>query len=200
MPKASREFTDEEKLEIIAKARQTTIAQAAKEYDVKEWIIRYWMYRTKLGKTGAVSSNESESGNGAAAVDFNSFTDEEKQEILRRAEKVGFAQVAKEYNITWQRLASWKKYIKVPALLNSEETQDTAAEKNKGGAEEAATAYNDNSTPSTDPAAPVKAELEALTIENVLLKDKVEALSDQLRKFRSAIVELTQISEFNGIQ
>ncbi|MBQ7558804.1 MAG: transposase [Synergistaceae bacterium] len=199
MPKASREFTDEEKLEIIAKARQTTIAQAAKEYDVKEWIIRYWMYRTKLGKTGAVS-NESESGNGAAAVDFNSFTDEEKQEILRRAEEVGFAQAAKENKITWQRLASWKKYTKVQALLNSEETQDTAAEKNKGGAEEAATAYNDNSTPSTDPAAPVKAELEALTIENVLLKDKVEALSDQLRKFRSAIVELTQISEFNGIQ
>jgi len=199
MPKTSNDFTDEKKLEIIARARQTTIAQAAKEYDIKDWNIRYWLYRTKLGKMEAVS-HESENSNGATAVDINSFTDDEKLAILRRAEEVGFAQAARENNIPWQRLAAWKKYTKVPALPKSEETQSTAVEKSKEEAHEAAATYINDSTPSTDLSASVKAELEALTIENVLLKNRVEALSEQLGRFRSAIVELTQISELNDIQ
>ena len=98
MKKGSENFTEEEKKEIIARARVYGIRDVAEEIGIPWETIRGWHRNAPVEKE---KKEEPE----------DVYSEEEKRKTLERAKEVGIYQAAKEAGITWQRLSRWRKKL-----------------------------------------------------------------------------------------
>ena len=88
------------------------------------------------------------------------FTEEEKAAIIKRLKRAKPTKVAKAFDTTWQTVLAIKKANDERALIRKDKADTPQPIKNKA------------------------------KLENEVLKMKVNALTEQVKKLRAAIVEL----------
>ncbi len=173
-------LSDEEIIKIVTKARQTTLKEAAAEFGVPESLVVYLAY-TKAKTMNIPDVPVAVGSLNPSKKPANDFTIEEKQAAVNRAIEVGLQQAAKEYSIPWRNLNAWK--MQSSKRIPQSEPPSAHIENN---------AEQKELKPIVPETNELK-EMEALKIENAVLKDKVETLSHQLEKLTRAIGDLTQL-------
>ena len=132
------------------------------------------------------------------------YTKEQEAQMIARAEEIGVRAAAAEYGVNWQVVAGMKRRAKNGGKEAAEEKKpakvpktEAAAPKTAGetaqatAAEEAAreTAGTPAETATaTETAAP--GDIEALKVENAILREKIEKMEAQVEKLRKALQEL----------
>ena len=194
--KAPKDFTPEEVKAILARAAKVDLSRVAKEYNTS------WQAIMSLQKAEAAAKAKAKQQKAKGAKKTietpktikrsEEFTKKEKEDILERARKFGFREVAAEVGTNWQTLAYWNKQQKLtgsvpvdtkPASKSKAKTSvssDKKTEKPKAVSTTATAASK-----STKPA-----NSEALEIENAILKEKLAILTQQVEKLRAAVGSL----------
>ena len=139
------------------------------------------------------------------------FTKEQKAEIIKRAEEVGINKAAEEFGSSWQAVAAMQREARAAGILPSKSPKSKGKLGNKPQAQKLAkSAQGEAEQVSKEPVASigetavidtdeaVKSILKnnntrkytPLEIENAILREKVESLSQQVEKLRLAVSQL----------
>ena len=196
-----KDFTPEEVKTILARAAKVDLSRVAKEYNTSWQAIMSLQKAEKAAKMKAKQKPAVKEKKNAKAVEApktikrsEEFTKKEKEDILERARKFGFREVAAEVGTNWQTLAYWNKHQRLTGSVPTDTNVKPAA-KPKVKAAAAAHAPKtekpaaaSTSATSTKPAK--TANSEALEIENAILKEKLAILTQQVEKLRAAVGSL----------
>ena len=132
------------------------------------------------------------------------YTKEQEAQMIARAEEIGVRAAAAEYGVNWQVVAGMKRRAKNGGKEAAEEKKpakapktEAAAPKTAGetaqatAAEEAAreTAGTSAETATATETA-AQGDIEALKVENAILREKIEKMEAQVEKLRKALQEL----------
>lgn len=183
--KKTRDFTDEERKEIMQEARKTTFRKAAEKFNINLSTIKYWFYREKLSTESTNGTQNQDSLTTSRLRNIKDFTREEKIEAIQRANEIGVREAAKERGISWQALSAWKKVYKVDAAEVKKQSTETVIPIQEKSPTEPPQLQEHEEAALLD-------KINSLKIENVLLKEKIEVVSNQLEKLRLAIGDLAQ--------
>ena len=131
------------------------------------------------------------------------YTKEQEAQMIARAEEIGVRAAAAEYGVNWQVVAGMKRRAKNGGKEAAEEKKPAKAPKTEAAAPEMAAAPEKTTageaapkaagTPAetataTETAAP--GDIEALKVENAILREKIEKMEAQVEKLRKALQEL----------
>ena len=182
-------FTPEEKKEILTRVKTIGVLRTAIEYGMNKKIIFKWLnamnspgnidsYDEAMPKALPEENNDNDEvvveevkSNDDTNKDKTSninddFSTEEKAAILARVKEVGFDKAATEVGTTKSELIYWKYVLKIKPMDEQIEEQETKPSKKmpKGA--------ND---------------FKNLELENALLREKIQYLTEQINKLRAAI-------------
>lgn len=131
------------------------------------------------------------------------YTKEQEAQIIARAEEIGVRAAAAEYGVNWQVVAGMKRRAKNGGKEAAEEKKPAKAPKTEAAAPETAAAPEKTTAGEAAPkAAGTPAEtatatetaasgnIEALKVENAILREKIEKMEAQVEKLRKALQEL----------
>lgn len=131
------------------------------------------------------------------------YTKEQEAQMIARAEEIGVRAAAAEYGVNWQVVAGMKRRAKNGGKEAAEEKKPAKAPKTEAAAPKTAAAPEKTAageaaretagTPAetataTETAAP--GDIEALKVENAILREKIEKMEAQVEKLRKALQEL----------
>lgn len=131
------------------------------------------------------------------------YTKEQEAQMIARAEEIGVRAAAAEYGVNWQVVAGMKRRAKNGGKEAAEEKKPAKAPKTEVAAPETAAAPEKTTAGEAAPkAAGTPAEtatatetaasgnIEALKVENAILREKIEKMEAQVEKLRKALQEL----------
>jgi len=131
------------------------------------------------------------------------YTKEQEAQMIARAEEIGVRAAAAEYGVNWQVVAGMKRRAKNGGKEAAEEKKPAKAPKTEAAAPETAAAPEKTTAGEAAPkAAGTPAEtatatetaasgnIEALKVENAILREKIEKMEAQVEKLRKALQEL----------
>lgn len=131
------------------------------------------------------------------------YTKEQEAQMIARAEEIGVRAAAAEYGVNWQVVAGMKRRAKNGGKEAAEEKKPAKAPKTEAAAPEMAAAPEKTTAGEAAPkAAGTPAEtatatetaasgnIEALKVENAILREKIEKMEAQVEKLRKALQEL----------
>ncbi len=131
------------------------------------------------------------------------YTKEQEAQMIARAEEIGVRAAAAEYGVTWQVVAGMKRRAKNGGKEAAEEKKPAKAPKTEAAAPKTAatpekTAAGENAATAADTAAETATatetaapgDIEALKVENAILREKIEKMEAQVEKLRKALQEL----------
>jgi hypothetical protein len=131
------------------------------------------------------------------------YTKEQEAQMIARAEEIGVRAAAAEYGVNWQVVAGMKRRAKNGGKEAAEEKKPVKAPKTEAAAPETAAAPEKTTAGEAAPkAAGTPAEtatatetaasgnIEALKVENAILREKIEKMEAQVEKLRKALQEL----------
>ena len=131
------------------------------------------------------------------------YTKEQEAQMIARAEEIGVRAAAAEYGVNWQVVAGMKRRAKNGGKEAAEEKKPAKAPKTEAAAPETAAAPEKTAAGEAAPkAAGTPAEtatatetaasgnIEALKVENAILREKIEKMEAQVEKLRKALQEL----------
>ncbi len=131
------------------------------------------------------------------------YTKEQEAQIIARAEEIGVRAAAAEYGVNWQVVAGMKRRARNGGKEAAEEKKPAKAPKTEAAAPETAAAPEKTTAGEAAPkAAGTPAEtatatetaasgnIEALKVENAILREKIEKMEAQVEKLRKALQEL----------
>ena len=207
--KRIKDFNDEEKAAILARAKRIEPARVAKEFNTT-WQVVVAIQKQAQKPAKKTQAKASKSGKAAKKVvktkkatksaaagtqkkttRGSRFTEQERLEILKRASEIGATNAAAEAGISKWTVFQWKKTMKKAGY-----------DVPKSARGRVATSSAKKATKSEAPAPKAKEELAAkvstkkanayssLEFENALLKEKVATLTAQVAKLREAIAKL----------
>ena len=145
----------------------------------------------KAGDTKTKENREmSEKGNQKVE-----YTPEQEAEMIARSEEVGIQQAAKEYSVPWQVIAGMKRRAnakdggkKAPKARKAEPGKKAGKVKKAETVAEVAPAENVSVAPKSE--VKVSAEVEALKIENAVLRERILKLEVQAEKLKNSLLHL----------
>ena len=88
-------YSEEYKNQVLKRANEVGIEQAAKEFNIEAQGIYWWINKAK--KTTDADYNTAK------------YTEEFKKEVLERAEDVGIKKAAFEYSLLWLTVSTWRQ-------------------------------------------------------------------------------------------
>jgi len=131
------------------------------------------------------------------------YTKEQEAQMIARAEEIGVRAAAAEYGVNWQVVAGMKRRAKNGGKEAAEEKKPAKAPKTEAAAPKTAAAPEKTAAGEAAPkAAGTPAEtatatetaasgnIEALKVENAILREKIEKMEAQVEKLRKALQEL----------
>ncbi len=127
------------------------------------------------------------------------YTKEQEAQMIARAEEIGVRAAAAEYGVNWQVVAGMKRRAKNGGKEAAEEKKpakapkapETAAAPEKTTAGEAAPkAAGTPAETATATETAASGNIEALKVENAILREKIEKMEAQVEKLRKALQEL----------
>lgn len=131
------------------------------------------------------------------------YTKEQEAQMIARAEEIGVRAAAAEYGVNWQVVAGMKRRAKNGGKEAAEEKKPAKAPKTEAAAPETAAAPEKTTageaapktagTPAETATATETAasgNIEALKVENAILREKIEKMEAQVEKLRKALQEL----------
>ena len=131
------------------------------------------------------------------------YTKEQEAQMIARAEEIGVRAAAAEYGVNWQVVAGMKRRAKNGGKEAAEEKKPAKAPKTEAAAPKTAatpekTAAGENAATAADTAAETATatetaapgDIEALKVENAILREKIEKMEAQVEKLRKALQEL----------
>lgn len=131
------------------------------------------------------------------------YTKEQEAQMIARAEEIGVRAAAAEYGVNWQVVAGMKRRARNGGKEAAEEKKPAKAPKTEAAAPETAAAPEKTTAGEAAPkAAGTPAEtatatetaasgnIEALKVENAILREKIEKMEAQVEKLRKALQEL----------
>ena len=131
------------------------------------------------------------------------YTKEQEAQMIARAEEIGVRAAAAEYGVNWQVVAGMKRRAKNGGKDAAEEKKPAKAPKTEAAAPKTAAAPEKTAAGEAAPkAAGTPAEtatatetaasgnIEALKVENAILREKIEKMEAQVEKLRKALQEL----------
>lgn len=208
---AAREFTEEEKNEIIARARVYGIRDVADEVGIPWEMIRNWQRK---------DPPEEKKPKKEEPVD--PWPEEEKLRILARADEIGIRQASEEAGVAWQRVARWGKKLRPKTQENGSEASPAARKKNekpefvlddrqkeilaraeevgvRKAAEEAGLKWQTiawwkrRATPAGEQTAACSKETESLQEENRQLHQRIAELEKRIARVRREALKMAEI-------
>ncbi len=170
--KKTKDFTEEERLKIVAKARNTSVRKAAEEFGISRYLVNYWVYK-KYAVTATASKDiqapiitvdspqpTTETEDTITDTDTKEMDDSAVSAVLADEPAIDEKQVP---------LMTVKQVIATEKSVEPDVAEQTEA------------------------AGPTRREIDSLAIENAVLKGKIELLSHQLEKLRMVIADLTEL-------
>lgn len=131
------------------------------------------------------------------------YTKEQEAQMIARAEEIGVRAAAAEYGVNWQVVAGMKRRAKNGGKEAAEEKKPAKAPKTEAAApktavapektaagENAATAVDTPAETATATETAAPGDIEALKVENAILREKIEKMEAQVEKLRKALQEL----------
>ena len=208
--RSSKDFTPEEREVITNRAKQVGSRKAAAEFGTTWQAIEAWLRASKPRKPKAAKAPKEDGRRKPkkvqAAEPGKKFTPEEVAAILARSDVVGAKQAAEEFGTTSYAIGGWRKAARmrenVKAASAPKPTQAKAAKETPAPAAkvDGRRKRHVEAAAPVAPVAPAKpvesakpaARSTSLEVENALLKDKVESLTQQLEKLRSVVAQMAQ--------
>ena len=111
------------------------------------------------------------------------YSEEQKQEILARADKIGIHKAAKEFGLTWQMVTSWNKQRNAGISLAQDKVKSTYESKR-------ATSRSSVNSDNVESESPIATNNSRLELENAVLKERAAALALQVERLKKAVTEL----------
>ena len=178
--KKVKDFSDEEKAAIIARAERIEIARVAKEFNTTWQVVSAIQRSAKNAKAKAkIKKNKIVKLPKTAAGKAPRSSDERRLAILKRASEVGVTVAAAEAGVSKWTVFQWRKLMKkagydVPRAAKVRSNTNSVA-----------------STPKvTEPRIKTTGSYSGLELENEMLKQKVASLNAQVAKLRAALSAL----------
>lgn len=201
--RVAKDFSEKEKAQIVARAQETSLNQAARDFNTTRWVVKTLLMRAsaKNGKPARelakpTKAREVEEVKEVKAVKEAKtsktskrrvFTLEERAAIIKRADEIGLREAAEENNIAWQAIISWK-YSK-PVKKSKSPTEIKAPVAVEAPVKEATV------TPIVPIVPTVATASKNLELENHVLKNKVEILLKEFNRLKKAVADLTELVE-----
>lgn len=198
--KKVKDFSAEERAAILERLKRIEPTRVAKEFDTT-WQVVKAIERaekkstiSKKAKTSARKSTKSK----AAAVreEQRAAALERRSAILKRAEEIGVTEAANEAGISKWTVFQWRKALKKAGIAVtplrrkrsavSKRSAKTKVRRVMSAAQADVSVVEKKKKSAVKTAAPEM----SLEYENMLLKEKVAALTEQVEKLRSAIAKL----------
>ena len=184
--KKVKDFSEEEKEAILARANKIEITRVAKEFGTTWQVVsaiqrsaknaaRKAAKKTKAAKTGKAPRS----------------SDERRLEILKRASEIGITQAAAEAGVSKWTVFQWRKVMKKAGydIPRAARVPSTSAAAVKVKAPVTKTAVRANTTKTSLPAKK-SGTYSQVEFENEMLKQQVASLSEQVAKLRAALSQL----------
>ena len=173
----AKDFTDEEKTAIIARAKEIGTRRAAEEFGLTYWVVKYLRYHNKpVNKIK--SSNTMDKPLTKEVKQAKDFTYEEKAAIIAKAKRIGDSKTAKEFNTTrW--VVRNLRYQSDNGIVGGRKTVTTNDENKK----HSVVTVSKNKTVNAN-------EQKRLKMENEILKERITSLAEQVNKLKEAIAML----------
>jgi len=203
--KKIKDFNDEEKAAILARANKIELPRVAREFGTTWQVVSAIQRAAKnAGKKAKVSAKKTakaapaKSAKTAKTVKAASkkaprTSDEKRLAILKRASEIGITQAAAEAGVSKWTVFQWRKVMKkaghdIPKAARVRGSAKTAAPaktpaKNKPAA---------NTAKATELKLPAKKSgvYSQIELENEMLKQQVATLTEQVEKLRAAVSKL----------
>lgn len=193
--KQAKDFTDEEKVAIIIKAKQIGDKKAAEEFGTTYWVVKHLRkhYKpaslnesaNKLFNTLNNTLNNSMNTQSTAIKKANDFTDEEKAAIIAQTMQIGDIKTAKKFGTSrWvvRRLRMYQNVAETKSLASANDRiHDKNNNKNSVVAIGAQTKSRGND----------HSEFKRLSRENEILQKRIITLAEEINKLKNAISMLT---------
>lgn len=188
--KKMKDFNEEEKAAILARANKIDIARVAKEFGTSWQVVsaiqkaaKNTDRKTKIDSATRKKSLASDAKASSAAKRIARIDDDKRLEILKRASEVGVTEAATEAGVSKWTVFQWRKLMRkaghdVPPALN-------IRNKTKVEVDTPQKTKTSISVPAN------KSGLYSqLELENEMLKQQVANLSEQIKKLRAALSQL----------
>ena len=189
--KKVKDFTEEEKAAILARAEKIELPRVAKEFNTT-WQVVSAIQRsaknTKNKKSKAAKVDKVKK-NAAADKTARRSNDERRLAILKRASEVGVVAAAAEAGVSKWTVFQWRKLMKkagysVPRAAKVSKKAVAVASTPKPEAAEAV------KTRTVTSAVNAKTSYSNIEFENEMLKQKLASLNEQVAKLRAALSAL----------
>ncbi|MBQ7196319.1 MAG: hypothetical protein IJS40_02805 [Synergistaceae bacterium] len=205
--KKIKDFNEEEKAAILARAKKIEAPRVAKEFNTTWQVVVAVMKQaqkaTKKNKTKTASpkskavakktTKKSAKKTADKGKRSSRFSEEEKLAILKRASEIGVPAAASEAGISKWTIFQWKKVMKKAGIEIPKSLRKKAAPAGKVRASKQE-AKSDANAPKLKAAAKGtgrKTDIESsLEFENAILRDKVATLTAQVERLRAAVAKL----------
>ena len=206
----AKDFTEEEKTRVIAAAKATSFKKAAEEFGLTRNVIKHWVAQRRPA-TDRKSSEDFTKNEKMAIVKYADevgFTKAAEENSISRQMVVAWKkrfkgvlpQVLLDENstdITEKNQPTIQKPMlqsdNTPELHELHVKEETYEERHEETQQEIRDKTSSERAERAERELTLQNEIASLTLENAILKEKIEVLSRQLSKFRSAIGDLTTI-------
>ena len=187
--KKVKDFNDEEKAAIVARANRIEVARVAKEFGTTWQVVSAIQRAAKNAKTKTKAKVQPKKAAAARS------SDERRLEILKRASEIGITQAAAEAGVSKWTVFQWRKVMKkagydVPKAARVHTAQAAPASKGKAGVTKAVANTLKAKAPSLSLPERKSGVYSQLEVENEMLKQQVANLSAQVEKLRAALSTL----------
>ena len=203
--KKVKDFNDEEKAAIVARANRIEVARVAKEFGTTWQVVSAIQRAAKNAKTktkakvqpkkAAPAKKSNAAKTKTVAKKAARSSDERRLEILKRASEIGITQAAAEAGVSKWTVFQWRKVMKkagydVPKAARVHTAQAAPASKGKAGVTKAVANTLKAKAPSLSLPERKSGVYSQLEVENEMLKQQVANLSAQVEKLRAALSTL----------
>ncbi len=188
--KKVKDFNDEEKAAIAARAKRSELSRVAKDFGTSWQVVnaiqKAAQKSAKKTKSAATKAAQTRKSNAAKrnAPRNSRFTENERLAILQRATEIGVTNAAAEAGISKWTIFQWRKVLKKRGYDIPKASRKRSSSFNRTAANiqvnAAAVAKTDMRRGSYTP----------LEVENRLLKQQIENLTEQVKKLREALARL----------
>lgn len=189
--KQAKDFTDEEKVAIIIKAKQIGDKKAAEEFGTTYWVVKHLRKHYKPASLNESANklfntlNNSMNTQSTAIKKAKDFTDEEKAAIIAQTMQIGDIKTAKKFGTSrWvvRRLRMYQNVAETKSLASANDRiHDKSNNKNSVVAIGAQTKSRGDD----------HSEFKRLSRENEILQKRIITLAEQMNKLKNAISMLT---------
>ena len=181
--KKVKDFTDEEKAAILARADRIEIARVAKEFNTTWQVVSAIQRSAKNAKNKKGKATKITKSAKTASGRAPQSSDERRLAILQRASEVGVNAAAAEAGVSKWTVFQWRKLMKKAGY----DVPRAAKVRTKTNAAATASTTKVAAISRSKPAGSTYSNVE---FENELLKQKVAALNEQVAKLRAALSAL----------